>query len=489
MQLFRISKAFFLIAIFFLTLLCNIDTTWAFLPNTKEACEALGGECRPNAINGQKIFGTCGGALGQCAYPKEGTANKGEACRKISCEQSNSAITATCNANGCGSIEQEIGSDICGDTDGACCIQKDNCTPTLPLPPGTTTNPTEGIKNETECNAVKCASGGGGICMPFDDCGASTTPTMPMKNIGSCGANSYCCVQATGCETSPTPTPSTTSPTTSHNTSLNYKTLEDIPGFKDTSADFPTYLKNLYLFAIWVIALSALFMLIVGGFLYLSSAGNNSLISTAKKTISYALMGLIIGLTSWLILNTINPDLTNISLTGFSSSGGNSSAGPSTPITGTPAAGADAAGCNALKYVSVKNQCSLASSAIVSALKCIESAGITNKVYSLTSNGVGGDLAKSKACCGNGGGGDCPHSDVSCHHGCTMGNANKGLSFGADMEIPSGASDTTLCDIANKAKACGIGNIWGPRTISSCGITYQSGHSTHLHLSAAGCAH
>lgn len=108
-----------------------------------------------------------------------------------------------------------------------------------------------------------------------------------------------------------------------------------MPGFEGESGDFATYFKNLYLLALWIVGISALFMLVVGGFLYLSSAGNTSLVGTAKKTIYGALIGLVIALISWLLLDTINSDLTNLKLSGLSgavgtsgTSGGGTGPGP-----------------------------------------------------------------------------------------------------------------------------------------------------------------
>ncbi len=67
-----------------------------------------------------------------------------------------------------------------------------------------------------------------------------------------------------------------------------------------------------YYFIIGIAGLSAFVMLVWGGFQYLSSAGNPTAISDAKDRIKSALLGLLIILTSWLILQVINPDLTTL---------------------------------------------------------------------------------------------------------------------------------------------------------------------------------
>jgi len=63
----------------------------------------------------------------------------------------------------------------------------------------------------------------------------------------------------------------------------------------------------------WGIALGGLatfFALVMGGFQYLTSMGEPAKITEAKNRISSAIFGLVLLLGSWLILNTINPELT-----------------------------------------------------------------------------------------------------------------------------------------------------------------------------------
>ncbi|MDP3957821.1 MAG: hypothetical protein Q8Q10_04985 [bacterium] len=100
---------------------------------------------------------------------------------------------------------------------------------------------------------------------------------------------------------------------------LKYTLLEKIPGFASTDgSNLPAYIQAIYKTALIVIVLSALFMLSVGGFMYLTSAGNTSAMSTAKGVIFDSIIGLVIALTAWLLLNTINPDLVNVTLNGLS---------------------------------------------------------------------------------------------------------------------------------------------------------------------------
>ena len=122
-------------------------------------------------------------------------------------------------------------------------------------------------------------------------------------------------------------------------TGLQYTLLEKIPGTDGLGSDLPGYLKALYKFALITIVLSAVFMLSIGGFFYLTSAGNTSALSTAKSIIFDSLIGLTIALAAFLILNVINPDLVNVSINGLSPV-----AQPTTPTT-SPSPAPVAGGC------------------------------------------------------------------------------------------------------------------------------------------------
>ncbi len=72
---------------------------------------------------------------------------------------------------------------------------------------------------------------------------------------------------------------------------------------------FPEYAKYLVNLGFIISGIIALGVLIWAGFLYLTSAGNMDQVEEAKRKIVAGLLGLIIILSSYLILFTINPDL------------------------------------------------------------------------------------------------------------------------------------------------------------------------------------
>lgn len=94
---------------------------------------------------------------------------------------------------------------------------------------------------------------------------------------------------------------------------FTYEVMEGIPGFINPgeSAGFNEYVSAIYKFGIWTVGIAALLMLSIGAFTYITSAGNNAAMGTAKTIITDSIIGLVLALLSWLLLYTINPDLVN----------------------------------------------------------------------------------------------------------------------------------------------------------------------------------
>lgn len=75
------------------------------------------------------------------------------------------------------------------------------------------------------------------------------------------------------------------------------------------TSTFTQYIKYIYKFTIWIAGILVVLLLVGGGISYMGSAGNPSKMNDAKARILAALVGLGIILISWLISNTINPQL------------------------------------------------------------------------------------------------------------------------------------------------------------------------------------
>jgi hypothetical protein len=72
------------------------------------------------------------------------------------------------------------------------------------------------------------------------------------------------------------------------------------------------YLAGFYRYSIGVIGIIAVAMMILGGFVWATSAGNEGRIGRGKEMMTSAALGFVIALTSFLILKTVNPALVNL---------------------------------------------------------------------------------------------------------------------------------------------------------------------------------
>lgn len=100
----------------------------------------------------------------------------------------------------------------------------------------------------------------------------------------------------------------------------------DRNSFKDTAlhctgegdaADVPTIqgieclVTNVLAVAVTLVGIAAFVMFLVGGFQYLTSGANSKGVEGAKNSITYAIVGIIVALSSFFILNTIS-ELTGV---------------------------------------------------------------------------------------------------------------------------------------------------------------------------------
>ncbi len=95
--------------------------------------------------------------------------------------------------------------------------------------------------------------------------------------------------------------------------------ITDYPSFLDISEDmsFIELVSTLFNFLLLLAGLAALMIIIWGGIRYLTSVGDSSKMSDAKGQIFSAILGVVILFASWMILNTINPNLVELTEPGF----------------------------------------------------------------------------------------------------------------------------------------------------------------------------
>lgn len=85
-------------------------------------------------------------------------------------------------------------------------------------------------------------------------------------------------------------------------------------GNQTTANNLGQYIRAIFIFGLGLVALTALFALIFGGINYILSAGSSSRQTTAKQWIWGAISGLALLICSYLLLATINPQLTSFDL-------------------------------------------------------------------------------------------------------------------------------------------------------------------------------
>jgi hypothetical protein len=91
---------------------------------------------------------------------------------------------------------------------------------------------------------------------------------------------------------------------------IDYPTLSgSAPAPQSTKTLLPDYIKYLFSFSLKVAGIVCFLSLFYGGFLYVSSVGKPGQLDEANQQILNSVYGLIIILASYLLLNTINPEM------------------------------------------------------------------------------------------------------------------------------------------------------------------------------------
>jgi hypothetical protein len=100
-----------------------------------------------------------------------------------------------------------------------------------------------------------------------------------------------------------------------------YNLQVDIPGINSQSISMSepgkaigNYISSIYDYALGIVGILAALVVMFGGVIWLTAGGNTNRIESAKAWITAALTGLVIALSSYAILYTINPDLVNLQI-------------------------------------------------------------------------------------------------------------------------------------------------------------------------------
>jgi len=78
--------------------------------------------------------------------------------------------------------------------------------------------------------------------------------------------------------------------------------------------DIPACVSQIYTWSLGISAILATLMIVYGGYLVMTAAGNGEQASEGKEAISSALVGMVLLFAAYLILRTINPALVDFNL-------------------------------------------------------------------------------------------------------------------------------------------------------------------------------
>ena len=87
------------------------------------------------------------------------------------------------------------------------------------------------------------------------------------------------------------------------------KSYPELPGAPEPTAGIPQYIRYIFVFSLGVVGIIAFVAMLMAAFGYVTSVGNPQKAAAAKDKIFSALLGMLILFASYLLLNTINPDL------------------------------------------------------------------------------------------------------------------------------------------------------------------------------------
>jgi hypothetical protein len=82
--------------------------------------------------------------------------------------------------------------------------------------------------------------------------------------------------------------------------------------FTTDTSPIADYIKAIYNYAVGAVGIVAAVVLMIGGVMWITAGGNTSSVSEAKSMITAALTGLVLVMTSYLILGQVNPALINL---------------------------------------------------------------------------------------------------------------------------------------------------------------------------------
>lgn len=161
---------------------------------------------------------------------------------------------------------------------------------------------------QQSCSAVSvCASRARGCCVVNAKCSDAIQQS-------TCSGQFYSgksCSTVNGCVQ---PAVATTTTETKKADPITFTPEIKIPGLFDgtwdiTGSSIAEYVRVIFIMFIWIVGAVATVMVVYGGIKWVAAAGNPGQINDARDVINSAVIGVIIALSSIVLLNLINPDL------------------------------------------------------------------------------------------------------------------------------------------------------------------------------------
>lgn len=79
---------------------------------------------------------------------------------------------------------------------------------------------------------------------------------------------------------------------------------------KSGQTDATPLIRNIINILLYIVSVVSIIMIIVGGMRYILSSGDSGKVASAKNTVVYAAVGLIVAVFSWVIVNLVAEQLT-----------------------------------------------------------------------------------------------------------------------------------------------------------------------------------
>jgi len=154
---------------------------------------------------------------------------------------------------------------------------------------------------KSKLNLIKFTAG---IFFTLQIIGATVILSCPLPALAQSKSDSVNSLQFT---------PQVTIPNSTFNSgaSTSVGTYNSATGKIDSTL-LAKYIGAIYNYSLAIAGILATIMLMAAGVIWLTSGGDSGKVSQAKELISGSIAGLIILVVSWVILNTINPDLVNL---------------------------------------------------------------------------------------------------------------------------------------------------------------------------------